>query len=173
VTNKTIIAAEDIIMKSKFILAAGVFTAATMLGVSPAMAGVTSGTLDVTASVAAACTIGNGTLSFGAYNGITQAAVDGQAAVSVTCTNTTAYNIYSQTAAVNRKMSDGDNTLTYKLYTDGSRGTELGTDALTATISGEGDGTAHDVNVFGTIDAGQAAIPGSYEQASVDLTISY
>ena len=147
---------------------------ASMLSAAPAMAETDSGTLNVTATVAESCTVGDADLEFGAYDGLAQTAVDGATVVAVHCTNDTPYKLFSSTSVVSRKMDDGSsNYLTYKLFTDSGRGTQLGTDATADNISGTGDGDSNDIDIFATIDAGQNAVPGNYAQATADITVDF
>ena len=146
---------------------------ASMLSATPAMADTETGNLNVTATVAKSCTVGDANLEFGAYNGLTQVARTGATVVAVHCTMGTSYKLFSATSLVNRKMTDGTNYLTYKLYTDTGRLTELGVDNTAANISGTGTGDSNDIDIFGTIDAGQNAVPGNYAQATADITVDY
>lgn len=164
-------------MKTIMKAMSGAAVLALALGSQSAWANTDTGNLTVTASITAACVINDPTLAFGAYNGVTQVAKDGQTNVLVTCTNTTPYEIYSTTPLADRKMTTGtataEETLTYKLYADAGRTNELGITAAGNTIADVGDGTEQTQVLYGTIDADQASVPGSYEQTGVNLTVEF
>ncbi|MFS2117420.1 spore coat U domain-containing protein, partial [Herbaspirillum frisingense] len=126
------------------------FVAATVAAVvlassAPAsFAATASGTLTISASVVAACTVVGSAIAFGAY---TQSVVNQSGTITVLCTNGTAYNVGldagTGTGATvsNRKMSAaGGGTLNYALYRDAARtnnwGSTIGTDTATGTGSG-------------------------------------
>lgn len=159
---------------SKFVAAVAVLTMG--LGAQSAWAGTETGTLTATASITNDCTIGDATLAFGAYNSLTKAAENGTTTVAVHCTNGAAYKIYSTTALADRKMITDDGganeVLTYKLYTDTNRTDELGINDTANTIDGAGTGSSENVSLFGTVDASQIAIAGSYSGTS-NLTVSF
>ncbi|MGN5535751.1 Csu type fimbrial protein [Acinetobacter sp. Lyrl_1] len=147
------------------------------LGLSnQSFAATATGELTVTATVTAACSIGNATLAFGEYFPLTTHAtadLDSSISVSVACTTGTAANIYSSTLPAERKMvANGSDTLAYQLYTDAGRGTELGTAADVGAISVTGTGEAQNINIYGRINKALKPAPGSYTQVA-NLTISY
>jgi len=162
-------------MKNSRFFAAAAFLSMG-LGAQSAWAATEPGTLTATASITNDCTIGDATMAFGAYNSLTQAAVDGTTTAAVQCTSGAAYKIYSTTALADRKMVTGDGlagkVLSYKLYTSSARTTELGTDATIATIDGTGTGSSVNIDLYGTVDASQTAIAGSYS-GTANLTVSF
>jgi spore coat protein U-like protein len=147
-----------------------------------AMAATDLGALTATATVAAACTIGDATLAFGAYDPASATATDAATTVSVTCTNGYAYSIYSATALVDRKMITGAGgaglELTFGVYgstSERTAGTQLPVTNTTGKISGTGTGVAQAVDLFGRIAALQNVYAGSYTNAAAttNLTIDY
>ena len=83
-------------------------------------------TMTVSSSVLTACTMSTGDLTFGAYDPITQANVDGTATITSTCTLgggaiiTLGQGNNADTGSTDedplRQMADGTNRLKYRLY---------------------------------------------------------
>ncbi|MGE5471270.1 MAG: spore coat U domain-containing protein [Bacteroidota bacterium] len=141
-----------------------------------------SGTLTVTATVAAACSIGDATLNFGAYDPSSATDTDAQTTVTVTCTNGSAYSIYSTTANADRKMITGaggaGQELTFGVYGSAANrtsGTQLPVTNTSGKITGTGSGSAQNVDLYGRIAALQNVYAGSYTNAAAttNLTIEY
>lgn len=158
-------------------------TAATVIGVSAAallstqaLATTSTGTMAVSATVSASCSISPNALSFGTYSG----SQDRQTTtISVTCTNTTPYNIglsagaTSGATVTNRMMSDGNgHTLNYALYQDSGYSTNWGQTVGTDTEAGTGTGSAQSLTVYGQIAAGQNPVPAAYTD-SITATVTY
>jgi len=145
------------------------------LGSAAANAATATASFNVTATVVATCSISATALAFGNYTG---AQTDNTSTISVTCTNTTPYNVLlnpgSATGATvtTRKMTNGANTLGYALYSDTGRTVNWGQTVGTDTVAGTGNGSAQTLTVYGRIAAGQLVTPGSYTD-SVTATVSY
>lgn len=144
------------------------------LASTPAAAATASTTFNVNATVSATCTISPKSLEFGTYDG-TQ--VQKTTTLSVTCTNTTGYNVgfnagNNSTDVTTRKMASGSSLLSYSLFSDANYKTNWGNTVKTDTVSGTGDGSAHDLTVYGQIPAGQYVTPGSYTD-TITATITY
>ena len=144
---------------------------------SQIFAAVATSTLTVTANVQPTCVISNATLAFGEYLPVTthaNADLDGATTVSVTCTNGTAAKIYSSTPVLSRVIANTNDvhTLTYKLYTDSNRQTELGTTDAAGTISVTGTGVAQPIDLYGKVIKNQQVTVGNYTGIA-NLTISY
>ena len=152
---------------SKFALTtAAIGCLALSLASSPAVAATSTTTFTVSATVQAACQISAAPMAFGVYSG---AAATTTSTVSVTCTNTTPYNVglsagQSTGATVaNRKMAGpGSTFLSYALFSDSARTVNWGTTAGTDTVAGTGNGAIQAVNIYGRVTAGQFVAPGSY-----------
>jgi spore coat protein U-like protein len=143
---------------------------------SPAMAATATTTFQVTATVAATCLISATTLAFGSYTG---ALVNASSSISVTCTNTTPYNVGldAGTAAgatvTTRKMTGPASALlNYALYRDAAHAQNWGTTVGTDTVAGTGNGSAQTLTVFGQLPANQFVTPGAYTD-TITATISY
>lgn len=133
-------------------------------------------TFAVSATVQATCVISATALSFGTYTG----AVDNATStVSVTCTNTTTYNVSlnpgtaSGASVTTRKMTGPSSALlNYTLYSNSSRTTNWGQTIGTDTVAGTGNGVAQALTVYGTIPASQYVTPGSYAD-TITATVTY
>lgn len=142
-----------------------------------------TGNLSVSASVTQKCTIGAGTLSFGAYDPVaTNAAtdLDQSATMTVTCTKgatgiTVGFgasaNDPAGCAAPQRCMASSGNYLNYQLYSDSSR-SSVWTTAIAETVSG-GTGSPTTLTVYGRIPSGQDASVGASYADTVVATVNY
>lgn len=145
--------------------------------VQPAVAATTtaSTTFTVSATIQATCLVSATGMSFGTYTGVQS---DTTSTVSVTCTNTTAYNV-GLDAGVNgsgvtaRQMKGtGGALLNYALYSDSTRATNWGNTVGTDTVTGTGNGSSQAITVYGRVAAGQYLAPGSYSD-TVTATVTY
>ena len=123
-------------------------------------------TFGVSATVQATCVISATALGFGTYTGL---ASTGTSTVSVTCTNTTGYNVAlnagtaSGATVTTRKMTGPSSaTLSYSLYQDSAHSLNWGLTTGTDTVTGTGNGSAQALTVYGAIPAGQYVAPGAY-----------
>ena len=143
-------------------------------------AGTATATFNVTATINPACTIQASDLNFGSY---VDAQLDGQSTITVTCTNTTAWEVglnegSSAGATIgNRRMTGpGPSNLNYGLFTDAARTITWGDHpALPGqnTVSGAGTGGAQALTVFGRIPAGQRTPrPGAFLD-TITVTITF
>lgn len=142
----------------------------------PVMAATATSTFQVTATVTATCLIAANPLAFGAYTGTVSNA---STTISVTCTNTTPYNIgldagTSSGATVSARKMTGpaSATLGYGLFRDSAHTQNWGNTIGTDTQTGTGNGSAQSLTVFGQIAAGQFVAPGSYSD-TITATITY
>lgn len=150
--------------------------ATIFLGVAPALAATATTTFTVTATVTATCLVSATNLSFGSYTG---AVDDANSAVTVTCTNTTPYNVglnagtaTGATTSTRQMTGTGSATLNYFLYQDSAYSTNWGNTVGTDTLSGTGTGLAQALTVYGQIPAGQYVTPGSYTD-TITATVTY
>jgi len=139
-------------------------------------ASTSSATMGVSATVNASCSINTTPLAFGTY---AASQVRQTTTISVTCTNTTPYNVgldagtTSGATVSNRMMSDGSgHTLNYALYQDSGYSTNWGNTVGTSTETGTGNGTAQSLTVYGQIAASQTPVPGSYSDL-ITATVTY
>jgi len=145
-----------------------------------AQAATTSGTLSVSATVTANCTVSTSALAFGNVDVTSGSNVDSTGGLSVTCTNGTGWTasagVGSGTGAsyTNRKMANGSNLLNYNIYTTSGRTTVWGDGtASTATIGGTGNGSAQSVTVYGRVSSGQTSLPAGAYADTVAVTVTY
>ncbi|WP_207459050.1 spore coat U domain-containing protein [Azospirillum sp. SYSU D00513] len=150
---------------------AGWSIAALVSMAAPAMAGTASGTLSVSATVAATCNVSSGSIDFGTYT--PSANTDQTSAVSVTCTAGTTYTVElgagGNAADQARRMAGSGSHLTYELYSDSSRSLVWN---ATNKVTGTGIGSAQSIPVYGRIPSGQSVPAGSYAD-SVQILVTY
>ncbi len=130
---------------------------------------------NLTVVVQAACTISANPLSFGTYSGAVR---DSTTTLSVTCTDTTAYDVglNAGTAAAatvtNRMMTGPDGALLhYSLYSNSAYSTNWGNSAG-SWVSGTGTGNTQTLTVYGQVPANQTPTPGNYTD-TITATVYY
>lgn len=157
---------------------AGVAIAGFLAGYAPmdALAAASAASLAVSANVNSACATTSNSLPFGTYSG---SQLRQTASISVTCTNTTYYNLgldAGTTAGAtvsSRKLSDGSgHTLRYALYQDGGYSSNWGNTIGTDTQSGTGTGSAQTLTVYGQIAGGQTPVAGRYTD-TITAVVTY
>ncbi len=140
-----------------------------LIALAPAaFAASTPGTLTVTASVAANCTISNATLAFGAYDPVSANAstgidLDAQTTMSVLCTKGVTPTISTATAGGAMASTPAGFSLNYLLFSNSGRTTSFVTPfSLGASASNK---TAQTVTIYGRVakdqDVGVAAYSGT------------
>ena len=145
--------------------------------VAPARATTTvTTTFGVSATVQATCLIAATPLAFGTYTG---AAATSSSTVSVTCTNTTPYNISlspglaTGATVTTRKMTGpASAVLAYAMYSDSARSVNWGQTIGTDTVVGTGNGASQPLTVYGSVAAGQYVAPGAYSD-TITATVTY
>jgi spore coat protein U-like protein len=154
----------------------------------PALAATESGTLTVNATVTDACSVGDATLAFGDINTVaigsngqlgSTADVETSTSVDVVCTNGTTGTVTvgdGANADTSRRLFDGTSEyITYHLYSDSNRTSEITVDGGTATAyTVTGDGTNQTIDIYGSILADDLTNQGlgTYTD-TVTLTITY
>jgi spore coat protein U-like protein len=141
-----------------------------------AAAATTTSSFAVTATVQATCLVSATPMAFGTYTG-TQAT--SSSTVSVTCTNTTPYNVGLNAGGAtgatvsSRSMSGpGSALLVYSLFSDSARTANWGQTIGTDTVTGTGNGSAQALTVYGQVAAGQYVAPGAYAD-TITATVTY
>ncbi len=134
-------------------------------------------TFTVTATVVANCSLSVGALAFGNY--IPTAQPTATAPISVTCTNTTAYNIGldggtgSESSGYTRYMTGpGGAEIPYHFFSNPGHTTEWGNTVGTDTVAGTGTGSAQTITVYGVMYTSHYVTPGSYTD-TVTATVTY
>ncbi|WP_432377296.1 Csu type fimbrial protein [Duganella sp. P38] len=134
--------------------------------------GLKSSTFDVTLKIIPDCTISATALDFGQSQGLLSTNISVNTSLSVTCTNTTLYNIGlnagttggSTTAARLMGGTTGGNTSTvaFNLY-QAAGTTNWGNTQGTDTKSATGTGTAQTHTVYGVVPAQNTPVPDVYK----------
>ncbi|WP_413734593.1 spore coat U domain-containing protein [Sodalis sp. RH21] len=137
-------------------------------------AGTATTSIAVTATVESACTISTTPLAFTAFTGT--AVVNGEATLSVICSNAADYTIGlgagSGTVAQRVMTGPAGATLNYGLYQEDTHTTPWG-DTAGTTLAGTGNGAQQDITVYGQIAANQlTSSVGDYTD-TVAVTITY
>ncbi len=144
--------------------------------------GTATATFTVTLTLQPNCTIAASPLAFGT-NGVLATAINQQTTVSVTCTNTTPYNVGLDAGTVtgstvaSRLMAGtatGNTTTTvdFQLYQDAGRTTIWGNTQGTNTVAGTGTGAAQSITVYGQVPAQATPKPDTY-QTTVTATVYF
>jgi spore coat protein U-like protein len=130
----------------------------------------------VTVVVQSTCSISAANLAFGTYADLL---VSSTSTISVTCTNTTPYNVglnagtASGATVTTRSMTGpGSALLAYNLFTNSTHTTNWGNTVGTNTEAGTGNGAVQSLTVYGQIPAGQHPTPGNYTDTII-ATITY
>jgi len=161
----------------KFALSAATLSVLSLgLASMPAAAATTTTTFGVSATVQATCLVSATPLAFGTYTGIS---ANSTSTVSVTCTNTTPYNVSlsaglaTGATVTTRKMTGPASALlTYAMFTDAARTLNWGGTIGTDTVPGTGNGAAQAITVYGQVPAGQYVAPGAYAD-TITATVTY
>lgn len=160
------------------ILKAAALAGAGLAGLcgSTAFAATATTSVSVTATVQATCLISSTSLAFGVYTGVQ---LDSTSTLTVTCTNTTPYNVginagTAPAATVTTRKMTGPTAglLSYALFQDTGRTINWGTTVSTDTTAGTGSGVAQPLTVYGRIAASQFVAPGAYTD-TVTATITF
>src|ERR1700736_3071277 len=150
--------------------------ALSMIVATSALAGTasTANVNNITASVAAKCTIGAFTMAFGAYDPFAGAPLDQTAVVSINCTKgtsgTVSFDLGVNASGAVRRMKDtgaGTNFLTYEIYTDAAH--TIVWNAVNTVSLGPSvlKNTALTATAYGRVPNGQDAAVMSYQDTLV------
>jgi spore coat protein U-like protein len=149
-----------------------------MLGLAtkPAVAATATTTFSVTATVQSTCLVSATAMAFGTYTG---AVATSTSAVSVTCTNTTPYNVglsaglaTGATVTTRQMTGPASAVLGYALFSNSARTVNWGQTIGTDTVTGTGNGAAQALTVYGQATAGQFVAPGAYTD-TITATVTY
>ena len=149
---------------------------ATAFAVGAAEAATTTGSIGVTTTVQATCTVSAAALTFGTYTG---AVANATSALQVTCTSTTPYSVAlnaglgAAASTTLRKMTGaGGITVNYSVWQDAGHTSNWGNTVGTNVVTGTGNGAAQSISAYGQIPAGQLVTPGAYTD-TLTATINY
>ncbi|MRX06617.1 fimbrial major subunit CsuA/B family protein [Pseudoduganella sp. FT25W] len=135
---------------------------------------------DVTLKIIADCIISANALDFGQSQGVLATNVTVNSTLSVTCTNTTPYNVglnagtgVGSTTAARVMSGTGANTSTvaYNLL-QSSGGSNWGNTQGTDTKSGVGSGVAQTLTVYGVVPAQMTPQPDTYK-STITATVYF
>jgi len=135
---------------------------------------------DVTMKIIADCIISASNLDFGQTQGVLSAAVNVNTTLSVTCTNTTPYNIglsagtgTGSTVSARLMSGTGANTSTVAFNLFQTAGaTNWGNTQGTDTKSGTGTGALQTLTVYGQVPAQNTPQPDSYK-STITATVYF
>jgi len=143
-----------------------------------AMAATATGTLNVSITIAATCTvISASSIDFGTVTAI-GSNLDQNSSLTVNCSNATPYNVGlsagggSGATVATRKMSNAGNEVSYSLYRDAARTQIWGETIGTNTVAGTGTGSNQVITIYGRAPVQPTPPAGSYSD-SVTVTITY
>jgi spore coat protein U-like protein len=144
---------------------------------SEAEAATATGSFNVQVTIAATCVVTSATnLNFGTQ-GVLSTNVDQTSTVTVTCTNTTPYNIgldkgLNGGSVTTRQMKAGSALINYSLFSDSGRTVNWGNTVGTDTVAGTGNGTGQAYTVYGRIPPQTTPAPASYSD-TITITVTY
>jgi spore coat protein U-like protein len=147
-----------------------------MVGVALALAATVSSaqasttvttTFQVSLTITSNCVIAANPLSFGT-TGVLTANVNQTTTLSVTCTNTTPYNVgldggnVTGSTVTSRLLGNGTSTVQFQLYSDSGRSIVWGNTIGTNTVSGTGSGSAQSLTVYGQVPTQSTPAASTY-----------
>ncbi|MFY8114197.1 MAG: spore coat U domain-containing protein [Rhabdaerophilum sp.] len=149
------------------------------LAIVPAThAATATGTLNLSITIIASCTVSAPTaINFGSVGSI-PANIDQTSTFNVTCSNTTPYTISlglgggTGATVASRKMMSGANLVNYTLYRDAARTQVWGVTTGTDTVAGTGNGAAQAQTIYARVPAQATPALGTYNDA-VTITVTY
>ncbi|RUL77555.1 Csu type fimbrial protein [Dyella choica] len=167
-----------------FALAAAVIagTLPTPIAATVYSNGTSTSTFNVTLTLQANCSITANPLNFGS-TGVLTAAINQQTTLSVTCSNTTPYNVgldagtvtgSTVTARLMAGTATGNTgtTVNFDLYQDSGHTTTWGNTQGTNTVGGTGTGSAQSITVYGQVPVQSTPKPDTY-QTTVTATVYF
>ena len=167
-----------------FALAVAVIAGALSMPISAAIYsnGTSTTTFNVTLTLQANCSITANPLNFGT-SGVLSAAINQQTTLSVTCSNTTPYNVGLDAGTVtgstvaNRLMAgttagNTSTTVAFELYQDTGHTTLWGNTQGTNTEGNTGTGAAQVITVYGQVPTQATPKPDTYE-TTVTATVYF
>jgi spore coat protein U-like protein len=164
-------------------IAALVMCSALGLASVKAQAGSATTTMQVQITLVASCAVSATTLNFGSGVGLLTTAVTGSTTLSVTCSNTTPYNVeldggtVTGSTVASRLMAgtatgNTGTTLGFQLYSNAGLSTVWGNTVGTNTVTGTGTGAAQTLTVYGQVPAQTTPKPDTY-QTTINVTVAY
>jgi len=156
-------------------------TATIPVGAAVYSTGTGTGPFDVTLKIIANCTISAAPLDFGEAQGLLSTPLNVNTTVSVTCTNTTPYNVGLNagtgtgstiaTRYMSAATSGNTGTVQFNLYQT-SGATNWGNTQGTDTVAGIGSGSAQAITVYGNVPAQNTPAPDTYK-STITATVYF
>jgi spore coat protein U-like protein len=159
------------------LLPAAMAAALLCFACSSAGASTATGSFSVQVSIAATCVVTSAAnLNFGTQ-GVLSGAANQTSSMTVTCSNTTPYNIgldkgLNGSSVTTRQMSSGSAVINYSLFSNAGMTTNWGNTVGTDTVAGTGNGSGQVYTVYGQISAQTTPAPGTYND-TITVTITY
>jgi spore coat protein U-like protein len=145
------------------------------LASTSAVAATASTTFAVTANVVATCAVSATGMGFGTYAG---AALTSSSTLTVTCTNTTPYNVglnpgatTGATVTTRQMKGTGTNLLNYSLFSNSGMTINWG-NTTGSWVAGTGNGNAQSLTVYGQVPANQLLAIDNYAD-TITATVNY
>ena len=142
-----------------------------------AVAATTTTTFQVSATVAAACTVSANPMNFGSFNTLT-APVDTTTSVTVNCVSGTTWtagiNLGTGAGAslASRKLTSGANVLNYNIFRDVARTEVMGDFPSGNVLSGTGTGLNDVQTLYGRIPTTSTPPAGTYTDL-ITVTVQF
>lgn len=156
-------------------------SAAIPVGAAVYSTGTSTGPFDVTLKIVANCVISAAPLDFGQTQGLLSTPINVNTTVSVTCTNTTPYNVGLNagtgtgstvaTRYMSGTTSGNTGTVQFNLL-QASGGTNWGNTQGTDTVAGIGSGSAQAITVYGSVPAQTTPAPDTYK-STITATVYF
>lgn len=147
-------------------------------GQSHAEAATATGSFNVRVTIAGTCVVTTAAdLDFGTQ-GVLAANIDQTSTITVTCTNTTAYNIgldkglHGASTTTRQMKAAGPALINYSLFSDAGRTVNWGDIVGTDTVAATGTGTAQNFTVFGRIPPQASPVPALYTD-TITITVTF
>ena len=133
--------------------------------------------MQINANVLAACSVWSSSLEFGDYDPTSGLDAETSAALSITCTNGTAYSVglmagNGPAAARSLKAAVGTTSVEYGLFRDPGYTIGWGNIPGVDTVDGVGAGTEEPMTVYARMPAGQFQEPGAYSD-TILVVVTY
>jgi len=156
----------------------GLGAATAVVGLSVvAQAATKTTTFTVSLTITADCTVSAANLTFPS-TGVIASNVDQSSNISVTCTNTTPYNVgldkgLNGSNVTARLLNAGAaENVSYALYRDSNRTLNWGETIGTDTVSDTGNGSAKTHTVYGRVPAQTSPSPATYTD-TITVTVTF
>jgi spore coat protein U-like protein len=138
--------------------------------------------LNFALAISKSCSVSTSSLNFGTLalnaTSLQTNLTTASTTVSVRCINATGYTVGldggtgSGATTTTRVMSNAAAGINYQLWRDSARTLNWGNTVGTNTQAGTGTGSTQNMTIYGSIAAGQAAVPGTYND-TINVILTY